>query len=75
MRAPAAVMVNLLGQRHGPARPAGVSQALLEPGAHLHLYHKRDVRPGRKMGHITALGDSVVEAEAIALRAAARVEL
>jgi len=27
------------------------------------------------MGHITALGDSVVEAEAIALRAAARVEL
>ncbi len=75
MRAPAAVMVNLLGQRQGPARPAGVSQALLEPGAHLHLYHKRDVRPGRKMGHITALGDSVVEAEAIALRAAARVEL
>ncbi len=75
MRTPAAVMVNLLGQRQGTTRTAGVSQALLEPDAHLHLYHKRDVRPGRKMGHITALGYSVVEAEAVALRAAAHVDL
>ena len=29
-------------------------QALLaEPGAHLHLYGKREARPGRKMGHVT----------------------
>ena len=27
--------------------------ALTEPGAHLHLYGKRDARPGRKMGHVT----------------------
>lgn len=26
---------------------------LAEPGAHLHLYGKRDARPGRKMGHVT----------------------
>ncbi len=26
---------------------------LSEPGAHLHLYGKRDARPGRKMGHVT----------------------
>lgn len=75
MRTPAAVMVNLLGQRSGIARPGGASQALLEPGAHVHMYNKREVRPGRKMGHITALGESVAEAEAIVLRAAARVEL
>lgn len=24
-----------------------------EPGTHLHLYGKRDARPGRKMGHVT----------------------
>ena len=27
--------------------------ALTEPGAHLHLYGKNSVRPGRKMGHVT----------------------
>lgn len=28
-------------------------ELLAEPGAHLHLYGKGDVRPGRKMGHVT----------------------
>ncbi|TCR70271.1 5-(carboxyamino)imidazole ribonucleotide synthase [Bosea sp. BK604] len=28
-------------------------ELLAEPGAHLHLYGKRDARPGRKMGHVT----------------------
>ncbi|MET0246302.1 MAG: 5-(carboxyamino)imidazole ribonucleotide synthase [Sphingomonas sp.] len=28
---------------------------LAEPGAHLHLYGKRESRPGRKMGHVTRL--------------------
>jgi 5-(carboxyamino)imidazole ribonucleotide synthase len=28
-------------------------ELLVEPGAHLHLYGKRDARPGRKMGHVT----------------------
>jgi 5-(carboxyamino)imidazole ribonucleotide synthase len=28
-------------------------QILAEPGAHLHLYGKREARPGRKMGHVT----------------------
>ena len=30
-------------------------QVLAEPGAHLHLYGKRETRPGRKMGHVTRL--------------------
>ncbi|MBJ6120558.1 5-(carboxyamino)imidazole ribonucleotide synthase [Sphingomonas mollis] len=29
------------------------SDALVEPGAHLHLYGKGAARPGRKMGHVT----------------------
>jgi 5-(carboxyamino)imidazole ribonucleotide synthase len=31
-------------------------QLLAEPGARLHLYGKRETRPGRKMGHVTRLG-------------------
>ena len=74
MRAPAAAMVNLLGTTTGDARPA-VAAALAVPGAHLHLYDKARVRPGRKMGHVTALGDTAEEALAQARRAAAEVGL
>ena len=43
-------MVNLLGEdvRSWPG-------LLAEPGARLHLYGKREVRPGRKMGHVNRL--------------------
>ena len=30
-------------------------EILAEPGAHLHLYGKADIRAGRKMGHVTRL--------------------
>jgi 5-(carboxyamino)imidazole ribonucleotide synthase len=43
-----AVMQNLIG-----ADVDCWADVLAEPGAHLHLYGKREVRPGRKMGHIT----------------------
>lgn len=42
------VMENLIGEQAD--RWADI---LAEPGAHLHLYGKREVRPGRKMGHVT----------------------
>ena len=32
---------------------------------HLHLYGKRDARPGRKMGHLTALADSTQAAKTL----------
>lgn len=75
MVAPAAVMVNVLGRRSGPARPDGVAAALAVPGAHIHIYAKREVRAGRKMGHVTALGNTIEEAEAAARRAADLVDL
>jgi len=56
-------MVNLLGS--GPRRPArllGVEEALEDPAVHLHLYGKREVFERRKMGHVTALGETVDEA-------------
>ncbi|MFP4368342.1 MAG: 5-(carboxyamino)imidazole ribonucleotide synthase [Candidatus Kapaibacterium sp.] len=58
---PGAAMINLLGERHGSGVPSDVSK-MLESRASLHLYNKKESRPGRKMGHITALGDSPEEA-------------
>lgn len=66
-----AAMVNLLGDRKGPVRLAGVQEALGEPGVSLHLYGKAEAWPRRKMGHLTALGESSDEALARARRAAA----
>jgi len=70
MVAPAAAMVNLLGTRQGPACPRGVEEAQAVPRTFLHLYGKREVRVGRKMGHVTALGDTPEEALARARQAA-----
>ncbi len=74
MRSPAAAMVNLLGSSTGPSRP-DLAAALTVEGAHLHLYDKAEVRPGRKMGHVTALAADPETALAIARRAAAAVAL
>jgi 5-(carboxyamino)imidazole ribonucleotide synthase len=68
-------MVNLLGKRDGPADPDGIRAALAISGAHVHIYGKRDSRTGRKMGHITALGATVEEAETVARAAADAVRL
>jgi 5-(carboxyamino)imidazole ribonucleotide synthase len=72
---PAAVMVNLLGSRSGEAYSDDIHESLRIPGAHVHLYGKREVRPGRKMGHITVCEASVEAAERQALNAASRAEL
>ena len=63
-----AVMVNLLGDlwAHGEPRWAA---ACRHPSVKLHLYGKLEPRAGRKMGHLTALGDSLDEALAAALTA------
>jgi 5-(carboxyamino)imidazole ribonucleotide synthase len=49
-------MANLLGDRWAAGTPAW-EVALADPAVHLHLYGKRDARPGRKMGHLTVVGD------------------
>ncbi len=70
-----AVMLNLLGdiwpgnqQQHAP----DWSVVLSHPGAHLHLYGKREARPGRKMGHVTLCAATLDEAltAATAMKAA-----
>jgi 5-(carboxyamino)imidazole ribonucleotide synthase len=71
--APAAVMVNLLGTTRAPGRPLGLERALAVPGASVHLYGKVVSGAGRKMGHVTALGATLAEAEDAALRCAAEI--
>jgi 5-(carboxyamino)imidazole ribonucleotide synthase len=57
LRVPAAVMVNVLGEREASLPDASsLSDALQAEGVGVHVYGKTPVRPGRKMGHVTALG-------------------
>jgi 5-(carboxyamino)imidazole ribonucleotide synthase len=53
------VMANVLGDvtEPEPATLSGVRRALAEPGVSLHWYGKREVRPLRKMGHVTGVAD------------------
>ena len=72
-----AVMVNLLGdiwnfpggsaQSSPGGREPGWAAVLRHPGAHLHLYGKREARPGRKMGHVTVCEASLERALEVAL--------
>jgi 5-(carboxyamino)imidazole ribonucleotide synthase len=71
LTAPAVVMANVLG-----GAPGGISiderlhhLFAEDPGARVHLYGKQ-VRPGRKIGHVTVLGDDMTSVRARAARAA-----
>jgi 5-(carboxyamino)imidazole ribonucleotide synthase len=53
-----AAMANLLGDLWKAGEPDWAA-ALAIPDVKLHLYGKTSARPGRKMGHLTALGETV----------------
>jgi 5-(carboxyamino)imidazole ribonucleotide synthase len=61
-----AVMVNLLGDIWRGGEPRW-EHVLRHAGAHLHLYGKRDARPGRKMGHVTVCDERPERALEVAL--------
>lgn len=70
MTAPAVATVNILGpDRSGFNLAAHLPDALSVPGAHVHLYGK-SARPGRKLGHVTALSGHPPDALSRARRAA-----
>ena len=60
-----AVMINLLGDPKKPGRPRlhGISDAMGSGEVYPHLYGKTESRPGRKMGHVTILGDTLEQAQ------------
>jgi 5-(carboxyamino)imidazole ribonucleotide synthase len=65
LRVPAAAMANVVGRSRDPLHP-GVDPG---PGTTVHLYGKPP-RPGRKLGHVTAVADDSTTAEARAHRLA-----
>src|SRR5216683_804293 len=75
LRTPAAAMVNLLGTHSRSISDEDLAAALAEPRAFVHLYGKAETRPGRKMGHVTALGATAANALETARAAAARIHL
>jgi len=63
-------MVKLLGYGGGSGVPLGLREAMSIPAAHVHVYGKTRSARGRKMGHVTALGQTIEEARARAQQAA-----
>ena len=63
--APAVVTINVVGPEDGSDPRDRIPEALGVDRAHLHIYGK-EARPGRKLGHVTALADTVEEAHRIA---------
>lgn len=59
------VMVNLLGDVWCERAPHW-ERLFRHPQAKLHLYGKREARPGRKMGHVNCVADSVEAALVLA---------
>ncbi|HTK29683.1 MAG TPA: 5-(carboxyamino)imidazole ribonucleotide synthase [Vicinamibacterales bacterium] len=65
-----AAMANLLGDLWSRGEPRW-ERALAHPAVKLHLYGKSSARPGRKMGHLTALAPTAAEARAMVIGARA----
>jgi len=65
------VMTNVLGTvaEPRPARLGNVERVLEAPDASLHWYGKDEVRPLRKMGHVTLTGDRGSDTDALLARA------
>jgi 5-(carboxyamino)imidazole ribonucleotide synthase len=69
-----AAIVNLFGDLWTNGSQPRFDAALAEPMTRLHLYGKKVARPGRKMGHLSAYGDTAEQALDRARAAAARLQ-
>jgi 5-(carboxyamino)imidazole ribonucleotide synthase len=67
-------IVNLLGDLWAPGTAPAFERALALPGVGVHLYGKRVARPGRKMGHLSAVAATPDEALAKVLEARRRLD-
>jgi phosphoribosylaminoimidazole carboxylase PurK protein len=69
LKVPAAVMMNILGERAGDANIEGLDAALAIDGVSVHFYGKAQTKLERKMGHITVVASDLATAQANALQA------
>jgi len=72
--APAVVMVNVLGGEDDDLHDRLIHVWAADPGVKVHLYGK-EVRPGRKVGHVTVAGEDVESLRDRARRAANYISL
>jgi 5-(carboxyamino)imidazole ribonucleotide synthase len=72
--APAAVMVNVLGGDDDDLHDRLIHVWAADPGVKVHLYGKQ-VRPGRKVGHVTVAGEDAAALRDRATRAANYISL
>ena len=68
-----AAIANLLGDLWRDGTPPAFETALAMPSVRLHLYGKVAARPGRKMGHLSAVAGSAKEAVRLVLEARRRL--
>ena len=61
------VMINMLGDLWPKGQNPDWKKLLDYPNIKLHLYGKKEARPGRKMGHYNVIADSVEKALKLAL--------
>jgi len=69
LAAPAAVMANVLGGDDEDVYDRYIHVMAADPAVKVHMYGKQ-VRPGRKIGHVTVLGEDVADLADRARRAA-----
>lgn len=69
MLVPAAVMVNILGERIGSVDVKNLEKVLEIPGVYVHIYGKAETKLERKMGHITAIDKTIKKAYTKAIKA------
>jgi len=72
-REPWTVMANVLGSEHDRLTDALAGVLEADPGAKVHLYGK-EIRPGRKLGHVTTHGADLDGVRRRAAAAAARFQ-
>jgi 5-(carboxyamino)imidazole ribonucleotide synthase len=72
--APAVVMVNVLGGEDDDLHDRLIHVWAADPGVKVHLYGK-EVRPGRKVGHVTVAGEDPGSLRDRATRAASYISL
>ena len=68
-----AAMANLLGDVWANGEPNWTAAATM-PNVKIHLYGKLEPRTGRKMGHLTAVADSAIEAARLVREARAALQ-
>lgn len=69
------VMINIIGERNGTAKPEGIVSVLSKEKVYLHIYGKKETKTGRKMGHITVLRKDVKDALKTALEVRKEIEI